>query len=148
LISVWASAPFLHNNSVGTYIKDPSVAGRMTAFEDAMEKLLWPEKRLGAQSIMLTSMKSTISRRDGTALEVPANFPVKLIASTIPTGCSTSDRAATGLCDYSPLFGGKILWTPCCTTTWPRLHRGPRHTFGADLPDADKRDLIEFVKTF
>jgi hypothetical protein len=38
----------LHNNSVGDFIGDPSVAGRMRAFEDGMEKLLWPEKRPGA----------------------------------------------------------------------------------------------------
>jgi hypothetical protein len=87
LISIWATAPFLHNNEVGmTYLEsssyggpsgaayapygggpsgtsppapsggpaayagatislDPSVAGRMRAFDDAIRKLLWPEKR-------------------------------------------------------------------------------------------------------
>jgi cytochrome c1 len=45
LISCWSSAPFLHNNSLGEFTGDPSVKGRMTAFNDAAEKLLWPEKR-------------------------------------------------------------------------------------------------------
>jgi hypothetical protein len=45
LVGVWASAPFLHNNSLGAFTGDPSVAGRMEAFDDAVEKLLWPEKR-------------------------------------------------------------------------------------------------------
>jgi hypothetical protein len=45
LISCWSSAPFLHNNSLGEFTGDPSVAGRMKAFNDAAEKLLWPEKR-------------------------------------------------------------------------------------------------------
>ena len=47
LISIWASAPYLHNNSVGVFTGDPSVEGRMRAFEDGMAKLLWPEKRPG-----------------------------------------------------------------------------------------------------
>lgn len=40
LISLWSSAPFFHNNSLGKYNADPSVAGRMEAFNDASEKLL------------------------------------------------------------------------------------------------------------
>ena len=55
LISVWATAPLLHNNALGEYTGDPSVAGRMKAFDDAVEKLLWPEKRLGPGSIMRTT---------------------------------------------------------------------------------------------
>ena len=46
LVSLWSSAPFLHNNALGKFTGDPSVAGRMDAFNDAVEKLLWPEKRL------------------------------------------------------------------------------------------------------
>ncbi len=60
LVSIWASAPYLHNNSVGTFTGDPSVAGRMKAFEDGMEKLLWPEKRLGMASIYRTTQESSL----------------------------------------------------------------------------------------
>ncbi len=45
LISVWSTAPFLLNNSVGKFDPDPSVDGRMRSFNDAIEKMLWPEKR-------------------------------------------------------------------------------------------------------
>jgi hypothetical protein len=45
LISIWATAPFLHNNEVGIFTNDPSVAGRMRAFDDAVQKLLWPARR-------------------------------------------------------------------------------------------------------
>jgi hypothetical protein len=45
LISLWSSAPFLLNNTVGTFNGDPSVAGRMAAFDDAIVKMLWPERR-------------------------------------------------------------------------------------------------------
>ena len=57
LISVWSSAPLLHNNTLGVFTGDPSVKGRMTAFNDAIEKLLWPEKRLGTNSIWRTSQE-------------------------------------------------------------------------------------------
>jgi hypothetical protein len=33
------------NNSVGTFNGDPSVAGRMDAFQNSIEQILWPEKR-------------------------------------------------------------------------------------------------------
>jgi hypothetical protein len=45
LISLWSTAPYLLNNTVGLFNGDPSVAGRMAAFEDGIEKMLWPEKR-------------------------------------------------------------------------------------------------------
>jgi len=58
LISIWASAPYLHNNSVGRFTGDPSVAGRMKAFEDGIEALLWPSKRMGLASIYRTTQTS------------------------------------------------------------------------------------------
>jgi hypothetical protein len=45
LIGIWSTAPLLLNNSVGPFNGDPSVAGRMKAFDAAIEQLLWPEKR-------------------------------------------------------------------------------------------------------
>lgn len=74
LISIWATAPFLHNNALGTYTGDPSVAGRMQAFNDAAQKLLWPEKRLGPASIVRTTRDSY--------LEVPSSYlPAELQAT-------------------------------------------------------------------
>jgi hypothetical protein len=45
LVSVWATAPFLLNNSVGTFHKSPAVSERMAAFNEAIQQMLWPEKR-------------------------------------------------------------------------------------------------------
>ncbi len=45
LVSIWSQAPYLLNNTVGCYVQDPSVEGRMRAFADGIEKVLWPEKR-------------------------------------------------------------------------------------------------------
>ena len=60
LVSIWATAPYLNNNSVGIYTGDPSIAGRMAAYEDGMTKLLWPETRLGTKSILVTTEDSTL----------------------------------------------------------------------------------------
>ncbi|HYH67798.1 MAG TPA: hypothetical protein VD866_24085, partial [Urbifossiella sp.] len=45
LVSAWATAPFLHNNALGRFNNDPSVKGRLEAFDDAIDRLLWVEKR-------------------------------------------------------------------------------------------------------
>ena len=46
LISLWSTAPYLLNNSVGTFEFDPSVDGRMRSFQASIEQMLWPEKRV------------------------------------------------------------------------------------------------------
>src|SRR6185369_4576833 len=45
LISVWATAPYFHNNELGIYTHDPSVKGRLEAFHDGIRKLLWNKER-------------------------------------------------------------------------------------------------------
>jgi hypothetical protein len=54
LISLWSTAPFLLNNSLGRlnpkaanddYNPSPTVDNRMAAFQDAITKMLWPERR-------------------------------------------------------------------------------------------------------
>jgi hypothetical protein len=45
LVSVWSTAPFLLNNSLGPFEQDPSVEARMRVFDASIEQLLWPEKR-------------------------------------------------------------------------------------------------------
>ncbi|MCG5077706.1 hypothetical protein [Paraburkholderia tagetis] len=45
LVSIWATAPLLHNNALGIYNRDPSVKGRLEAYDDAIDKLLDNSKR-------------------------------------------------------------------------------------------------------
>src|SRR4249920_645980 len=45
LISLWSTAPFLLNNSVGKFRWEASVEARMDSFNDAIQQMLWPEKR-------------------------------------------------------------------------------------------------------
>jgi hypothetical protein len=44
VIGIWATAPFLHNNTCGLFNNDPSVKGRLEAFNDAIYRLLTPGK--------------------------------------------------------------------------------------------------------
>ena len=47
LTSLWSTAPFLLNNTVGgdAFEQDPSVDARMRVFQASIEQMLWPEKR-------------------------------------------------------------------------------------------------------
>jgi RoxA-like, cytochrome c-like len=44
LVGIWATAPFLHNNTCGLFNNDPSVKGRLEAFNDGIYRLLTPGK--------------------------------------------------------------------------------------------------------
>jgi hypothetical protein len=56
LISLWTSAPYLHNNTVGSDFGDPSVAGRMRAFQDGIERMLMIKPR---QNIIWRTSKTS-----------------------------------------------------------------------------------------
>ncbi len=45
LVSLWSTAPYLQNNSVGPFDPSPSVEARLGVFEKSIEQMLWPEKR-------------------------------------------------------------------------------------------------------
>jgi hypothetical protein len=45
LVSLWSTAPYLQNNSVGIFNGDPSVEGRMRAFDEGIRQMLWPDRR-------------------------------------------------------------------------------------------------------
>jgi hypothetical protein len=45
LVSLWSTAPYLQNNSVGRFDPSPTVEARLRRFEGSMEEMLWPEKR-------------------------------------------------------------------------------------------------------
>jgi hypothetical protein len=45
LISLWSTAPYLLNNTVGKFDPSPSVEARMRSFQSGIEQMLWPERR-------------------------------------------------------------------------------------------------------
>jgi mono/diheme cytochrome c family protein len=80
LHGIWATAPFFHNNKLGGYNGDPSVAGRLAAYEDAMDLLLNPLKRNLFASISRTT--DWIQLPNGAIL--PAGTPVAAYANVNP----------------------------------------------------------------
>jgi mono/diheme cytochrome c family protein len=146
LTSLWATAPYLHNNSVGVFVKDPSVAGRMTAFMDGMQKMLWPERRLGVQSIPVTTVDSwvTISGTER-RVKIPAGTPVDYVARVDPTRLPDIIRDSFLL----DLLSDETVYKRMLRNNKvPDFVLDKGHTFGAQLSDADKWALIEFIKTF
>jgi hypothetical protein len=61
LISMWSTAPFLLNNSLGPFDGNPSVASRMKVFEASIEQMLWPARRPRDQ-ILGDKLPGTIDR--------------------------------------------------------------------------------------
>ncbi len=188
LISIWTSAPFLHNNALGEETIDPSVAGRLKAFNDAAEKLLWPEKRKGRDSIWRTSRDCQIQLQasrlppllvkvlrakghiekepDGTEFfrigHIPQGTPIGLLANVDPKA-DLSDMAELfiklkttlaeiklkNLDDTAAKEELKKQVAPALfkVSKCPDLINDRGHAFGSDLPDEDKRALIEYLKT-
>lgn len=181
LIGIWTSAPFLHNNALGEFTGDPSVDGRMRAFNDAVEKLLWPEKRLGTNSVWRTTTDCDVQLQVAAmprALAVllkphadpdgyfrlgpiPRGTPVNLLANLDPEAGPAElaklflkVKAALaeirvrnlGTDEARELMRRDIAPDLFKLSKCPDLVNDRGHTFGADLPDADKRALIEFLK--
>jgi hypothetical protein len=46
LISLWSTAPFLQNNSVGPFDPSPSLDSRMAVFGSSIHQMLWPQDRM------------------------------------------------------------------------------------------------------
>lgn len=205
LVSVWSGAPLLHHNVIGKHVHGVSVDQRMEAFNDAITKLLWPERRSGragntdgadgqSTSLWLTTEESWLSMPESylhsKALKrllrnhmvvdevtgeksfefgpIPKGTPVNLLANTnlelggvrkagdlarllidsvkvmkdIKRQGLTGDAATKRWLD-SPVVKELYALNSC-----PDFIEDRGHTFGADLPDADKRALIEYLKTF
>ena len=74
LISLWSTAPFLLNNSVGPFDSNPSVASRMKVFDASMEQMLWPDKR-ERDSVLGNKVPGTIDRTtQRSEVVIPAGF--------------------------------------------------------------------------
>ncbi len=176
LVSIWSSAPFLHNNALGKFTGDPSVAGRLEAYYDAAEKLLWPEKRLGKASIWRTQNECNLHLRkefvprtlrkladsDGYIKigPVPKGMPINLLANLEPDFgdlvalkmklgkalLAIHARNLTPEAARAELL--KAVPQLLAANKCPDFIEDKGHYFGTDLSDEDKRALIEYMKTF
>ncbi len=175
LVSIWSSAPFLHNNALGNFNGDPSVGGRLAAFQDAAEKLLWPEKRPGRNSIWRTENECYLhlakefvpkplrvfADKDGYLNfgPVPKGTPVNLLANLKPdlgdlvaiqakllkAFVAIKARHLEG--DEATAELIKAVPEMLAANKCPDFVEDKGHYFGTDLADEDKRALIEFLKT-
>ncbi len=176
LVSVWSSAPFLHNNALGKFTGDPSVEGRLEAYDDAVAKLLWPEDRLGKASIWRTQNECNLHLRkefvpkplrafadhDGWLKlgPVPKGTPINLLANLEPdfgqlaalTGKLSKALVAIHAKNLSPEEARdeliKAVPQLLAANKCPDFIEDEGHYFGTDLPDEDKRALIDYMKTF
>jgi len=74
LISLWSTAPFLLNNSLGPFDPSPSVDARMRVFQASVEQLLWPEKR-DRDPVLGDKIPGVIDRTTATSsITIPAGF--------------------------------------------------------------------------
>ncbi|HXU68531.1 MAG TPA: cytochrome C [Polyangia bacterium] len=120
LLGVWATAPFFHNNRLGSYSGDPTVAGRVAAYEEAMGELLNPLSRDILGSVQTTTAPITVSAA-GLSLTLPAGTPVAAFANLNP------NNPLQNLC--------------------PDFAENQGHYFGAFLLPSDKYALTEWLKT-
>jgi len=175
LVSLWSSAPFLHNNMLGKFTPDPSVAGRMDAFNDAVEKLLWAEKRLNKDSIWRTQNECSFHLRkefvpppfdklagqDGyvTIGRIPKGTPINLLANLEPdfqrpgaflkaAGKLVKINAENLSTEAADAELRKLVPDLIAMNKCPDFIEDKGHYFGTDLSDNDKRALIEYLKTF
>jgi hypothetical protein len=154
----------------------------MAAFNDAVEKLLWPEKRLGPDSIWRTIRECRLQIQAAVIPEplrtllkpdvgsdgyfrigpIPAGTPINLIANIDPEAdpaelaklCLILTKAFTEIklqrldaTATKALLTEEVAPALFAVSKCPDLVADRGHTFGEDLPDDDKRALIEYLKT-
>jgi hypothetical protein len=74
LVSMWATGPYLLNNSVGRFDPSPSVEARMGVFQDSITKLLWPERR-EKDPVLGSKVPGVIDRTTATSwLRIPVGY--------------------------------------------------------------------------
>ena len=106
LISVWSTAPFLQNNSLGKFDWHGTVQGRMDSFNDSIHQLLWPETRSAGQSFPGKQVMSYTTQWGDTLhgvmdvttedsyLKLPKSYLPKAIQEVLDLAV-TKDKAAT-----------------------------------------------------
>jgi mono/diheme cytochrome c family protein len=176
LVGVWATAPFFHNNGVGRHVHDPSVDGRLRAFEDAAEQLLWPERRTGPDGTPGPYVKRTgdhvtwLPLPDGVLVPVPPEYPIKMLgnlplhdlaeALPSPLRAALTGNLTAGSRERKERIAGAVLESERLRGLLRDLmlrrnaapdfveNKGHEQIVAGIESDADKRALAELMKTF
>lgn len=149
LANVWATAPYLHNNSVGEFNGDPSVEGRVKAYQSGMEQLLGISPRRGMATINRTTQSSKVYFGEGGYVCVPKGTPIDVIANvgTVAPRILRSNNVLTAVvCVVSRTGLLNSFYLHRDLSTDFVQDRG--HTYGYELPLEDKLALIEYMKLF
>lgn len=135
LLSVWATAPFLHNNAIGelTYLKDGktidyTVRGRVAQFEAAYAELMMSDNTADTPH-----RKPKISVTDRPIKVAPREDQQGVIKLPVAKGTPVANFTSSD--PHRPLF------MKCDD---PVENKG--HQFGVSLSAADKLALREFLK--
>ena len=84
LISLWSTAPFLLNNSVGPFNPEPSVAARLSSFDASITQMLWPARR-ASDPVFGNRIPGVIDRTTATSyLRVPAGYLPEFVRKSEP----------------------------------------------------------------
>jgi len=82
LVSLWATSPFLLNNSVGEFNSSPSVADRMKSFDIAIRQMLWPETRIPKDPVVGALVKGP-SLIDRTSVDSYVKIPIGFLPDVL-----------------------------------------------------------------
>jgi mono/diheme cytochrome c family protein len=187
LISLWSSAPYLHNNTVGKYVGDPSVDGRMKAFQDGIERMLFIQPR---ENIIWRTTKTSyihvplaylpeilqgLIKQHPDLIDVgqnvkigpiPRGTPINLISNTnLDAGLDLAvkrlelfNSIVDALVDIqanhlneeqaTEVMRQRVVPKFLAVNKCADFVEDKGHEFGRNLPLADKKALIELLKTF
>jgi hypothetical protein len=144
LVSVWSTAPFLQNNSVGRFDPSPSVEARMRVFQDSIEKLLWPERR-EKDAIFSNETGPGVGVIDRTTAPSTIWVPSGYVPDALRPLLGLGRRLFPFLFRNGELEIGPI------PQGFPVSLLANADLAGADLPDAERRDhihrLVGLLKT-
>jgi hypothetical protein len=87
LLSVWSTAPYFLNNTLGpkAFDTDPSVAARMKDFDTSIRMLLWPETRLRDDVLGGQGVYAIDRTTDASYLSIPPGYLPDILVSLIGT---------------------------------------------------------------
>ena len=160
LVSIWSTAPFFQNNSLGPFTGDPSVAGRMAAFNGSIAQLLWPARRVArVRQTTATSYLNVPRRYLPPELApflpetvrigpIPAGTPIDALANVDVSVLSRGALLRLLIAPHTAASMQALVPTLLRASACPDLVLNHGHPFGTTLGDADKLALIEFLKTF
>lgn len=74
LVSLWSTAPYLLNNSIGPFMPSPSVEARLESFQASIAQMLWPARR-DQDTLLHGKIPGMIDRTTAPSyLRIPAGY--------------------------------------------------------------------------